>query len=650
MCGLIYAKKFQPVWKGDSDMENYNLDTGKRYVKDIFASDSFYNIPEYQRPYVWEEDHVLTLLEDFSNAKEYDDKKEYFLGCMIWNSKKASGPIEYICQDILDGQQRFITLFLLHAVIRDLSKNDKLKGKVEERLRQERDDFDEIPERNRIVFEIRDDSEFLEKYVLEPGRTKKLEELKKVSDTHESNSIRNMARAIIAMHSWWADQEKRKDEKEFQKYLESFFTYISGKVVTLYLATPDNLDDAYNLFTVLNSRGVQLQVGDILRAQNLRSIEDDEKRKKYAEKWIDFGNKIRTPYRSFDDFLWALVHIKMKYRSDDNLNLTKAFNFMYDRGYIKKGIPTFDFVGTYVDHYEAITNQQIEPKDTGKLFSNLILILNSVFGNQYLAPLMHYRKCFGDYRILDFLIKLDNLLSVMWLIGKRTIQTRIFIILRKMDDLVSEHKGGNENTADTFLSSDVLRYDYDDEKASTVIDIEEFFEMLKNEDWGSYAGTRINKTRYLLLKLDLLHSALTTTLQFDRRISSVEHLLPRKIENSSWHVSEAFHNQYVHKLGNLVLVDRKKNSSMSNKGYSAKKDLYAGYIETRANTNYVFMNYSEWTEQTLLHNQSRIEHLLRHYYQGNSFESILKYKKNGLKEFILSFSPTSDRFVQRSLL
>lgn len=37
-------------------MENYNLDTGKKYVKDIFASDSFYNVPEYQRPYVWEEE------------------------------------------------------------------------------------------------------------------------------------------------------------------------------------------------------------------------------------------------------------------------------------------------------------------------------------------------------------------------------------------------------------------------------------------------------------------------------------------------------------------------------------------------------------------------------------------------------------------
>lgn len=630
-------------------MENYNLDTGKKYVKDIFTSDSFYNIPEYQRPYVWEEDQVLTLLEDFSNAKEYDEKKEYFLGCMIWNSKKAGGQIEYICQDILDGQQRFITLYLLHAVMRDLSQNDKLKSKVEERLKQEYDEFDEIPERIRIAFEIRDDSEFLEKYILVPDKTKNIDELKKISDTHESVSIKNMARAIIAMHSWWDGFEKQKGEKEFQKYLESFFTYVSNKVVTLYLATPDNLDDAYNLFTVLNSRGVQLQVGDILRAQNLRSIEDDGKRKKYAEKWTDFGNSINSPYRSFDDFLWALVHIKMKYRSDDNLNLTKAFNFMYHREYIQKGIPTFDFVGTYVTHYKAITNHEIEPENTGKLFSNLVLILNSVFGSQYLAPLMHYRQCFGDYRILDFLIKLDNLLSVMWLVGKRTVQTRIFIILRKMDELVLEFKVGGQSAADAFLSSDVLRYDYDDEKASTTIDIEEFFEMIKNEDWGNYAGTRINKTRYLLLKLDLLYGALTTTLQFDRKVSSVEHILPRTIENSNWHIEPEFHSQYVHKLGNLVLVDRSKNSSMNNKRYSAKKEIYTNYIETRANTNYVFMTYPEWTKENLLYNQRRVEYLFRYYYEGNSLETVLEFKKNGIKEYNLSVPPAPPHFTQGSL-
>ena len=85
---------------------------------------------------------------------------------------------------------------------------------------------------------------------------------------------------------------------------------------------------------------------------------------------------------------------------------------------------------------------------------------------------------------------------------------------------------------------------------------------------------------------------------------------------------------------------------MSNKGYSQKKKLYAAFIETRANTNHVFMNYLEWTKDNLLHNQNRIEQMFRHYYIGNSFESF-----NELKNAISndSFSSERPQAIQGSL-
>ena len=148
-------------------MSSYTLDTGKKYIKDVFSSDSFYNVPEYQRPYVWGKNQVNTLLDDIHKAMERDRDKEYFLGCMVWNTKKSQdGDFVYTCQDILDGQQRFITLYLLHAVLRDLSRSRNLQDKIRTRMRQERDEFDGIPERNRIEFEIRKDKDFLEQYVL----------------------------------------------------------------------------------------------------------------------------------------------------------------------------------------------------------------------------------------------------------------------------------------------------------------------------------------------------------------------------------------------------------------------------------------------------------------------------------------------------
>jgi hypothetical protein len=307
-------------------------------------------------------------------------------------------------------------------------------------------------------------------------------------------------------------------------------------------------------------RGLQLQVSDILRAQNLRIIEDQKERKRYAQKWSTFEDNIGAPFRGFDDFLWALVFIRMKYRSDDNQSLTKAFDFMWNRGLIKKGIPTFDFVGKYVNHYESIINGSITSKDTGALFSNLNFILTSVFGGNYMAPLLHYRECFGDYRIIDFLVKLDNLLSIPWLTGKRTSQTRIFILLRKMEEIRGNafDNASVQKAADDFLNSEYLRYDYQDEKAATFVDVEELFRVLDIEKWGAFAGTKINKTRYLLLKLDLLMANMNSRIQFNRHNSTVEHLLPRNVRDTEWRVDLEDHDTWLHRLGNLVLIDRRK--------------------------------------------------------------------------------------------
>lgn len=617
-------------------MDTYNLDTGKNYIKDIFASDCFYSIPEYQRPYVWGRDQILELLEDIHSTFEVDDKKEYFIGCMIWNTRKGvDANIEYRCQDILDGQQRFISLYLLHGVFRDLSHDSKLKEKVGERLRQEADEFDNIPARNRIVFEIRKDREFLEEFLLTDGGTTRESDLVAIADDMDHPlAIRNMASAVLTMRGWFRERATELGEEDLQTFLRRFFSYLSSRVLALYLATPNNLDDAYNLFTVLNNRGMQLQVSDILRAQNLRTIDDEKLRKSYAEKWEQFQNTIDSPFRSFDDFLWALVFVKMKYRSDDNKSLQKAFNFMFNRNMLEKGAATFDFVGKYTKHYEKIASGEASvPPEAGRTLHNLHIVLSNVYGNVYMAPLLHYRETFGDHRITDFMIKLDNLLSVPWMIGKRSEQTRNFILLRKMDETLNttiEQGEDRQTAADTFLRADCLRYDYRDPNANTFLDIEEFFRLLETEKWGGFAGTRINKTRYLLLKLDFLLSGINTQIQFDRAHATVEHLMPQKL-SAAWQVSPDDHREWLHRLGNIILLDAKKNASLSNKAYGDKKQGYQGGIEARANTNYVLMNNAVWTVDTIKDNHQRILDLLRAYYTGNSLETLLAIKKANSK-------------------
>jgi uncharacterized protein with ParB-like and HNH nuclease domain len=604
-----------------------HLDTDKKYIKDLFSSNSFYNVPEYQRPYVWGEEQVSALLNDICNALDKDEDKEYFLGCMVWNTKtKDENGIKYAYQDILDGQQRFITLYLTLAVIRDITHVGDMKMTINEQMKQHGNKYKNIPERDRIIFDIRADAKFLEKYVIKPDGTLLTEQIKtEALNKTNSRSVRNMAVSILGIRKWW--HEKAAEEMNIQEKIESFFSYLLNKVLILYIATPDNLDDAYNLFTILNGRGIQLQPSDILKAQNLRLITDEVRRKHYAEQWSDYEGLFGSPFASFDAFLSALVDVKMKYRSDDNMSLAIAFENMYKRRLVEKGEGVFLLAEKYIKHYQTILNWEDRNEENHFYFDNIVHILSSTSISKFMPSLMHYRECFGDYRMMEFLIKLDNIISVMWIIGKRDSDTRLFILLRKMEECLELHKFSKEKAADEFLKSSVLEYGYEHPNANTAIPIQEFFDTLEHEQWGNFSGNRINKVKYLLLKLDLICGNKNTKINYQPHNSSLEHVLPQTTRKTDWKVPVELHEIWCHRLGNLVLLDRRRNVVISNSVYSVKKSKYSNSIENRAYTNKLFIDYNTWTIDDLIQNHHYVVSLLKEYYSGNSLQTLLNFHK-----------------------
>jgi len=612
-----------------------SLETGKLYIKEMFEKSRFYQIPDYQRPYVWGTQQIVELLNDISDALEADHEKEYFLGCMIWNNveiKQDGYKIE--CQDILDGQQRFLTLYLLHSVIRDLSTNTDLKQKVQERLMQREDTIDNIPARNRVLFSIRKDKSFIDEWILNDNinHTDKSQELSLIGkDESRSVSIRSMANGVVDMYDWWNQRfhEFGDDENKKQDYLFSFFRYLSNKVLSLFLATPDNLDDAYNLFTVLNSRGVQLRAGDILKAQNLRQIQDESVRRELTVKWDEQVDSICAPLDSFDELLKYIMLARIRFTSDKTRTLGAGFEYLFKRDDISQGEDFFKLVSKYSEHFTKLTSPESMdiPRDSVTDFENLYFILSSTMGSQFLMPLMHYRERFGDARIFDFMVKLDNLMSMAWLLGKRTLQQRSFILIRKMDEYATGD-GGITDRADMFLSDPALTYEFKYQTSKTDMYIQEFKELLESELWGTFGGSRLNKPRYLLLKLDMLFGNRNTKLSFNRSISSLEHLVPRNPINGLQEDDRQLHETWVHRLGNLVLLDRKKNSSLSNQVFSRKRERYHGAFETRPYTNSIFMNNHKWDIDNIKYQQHKIIAILCKYYEDNSPYGVNEARKN----------------------
>ena len=100
------------------------IESGKILVKEIFAN-KWFNIPVYQRPYVWKSEEISELLDDLTFAMTENPENpdfEYFFGSFVFQSKAAAPEIgqKFLENDLLDGQQRMATLLMLFAVIRDL--------------------------------------------------------------------------------------------------------------------------------------------------------------------------------------------------------------------------------------------------------------------------------------------------------------------------------------------------------------------------------------------------------------------------------------------------------------------------------------------------------------------------------------------------
>jgi uncharacterized protein with ParB-like and HNH nuclease domain len=226
---------------------SHEIKSEKILVKDIF-SNMWFRIPEYQRPYIWSRDEVNDLLDDLSFALAEKPEQEYFLGSFVFQSKRARPALGQGLDenDLLDGQQRMTTLFLLFACLRDLSTSNNVRASCQRSIFQEGDDIDAIPERTRIVFAIRKDvQEFVDEFVKLDGGTSRETELERLATRSDAPSIRNMARAILEIRRYLGDPEQ-------PVVLEEFLKFLRNRVLLIYIATED-LDDAFRLFTVRNA-------------------------------------------------------------------------------------------------------------------------------------------------------------------------------------------------------------------------------------------------------------------------------------------------------------------------------------------------------------------------------------------------------------
>jgi len=554
------------------------IKTAKVNVHKMFT-DFWFRIPVYQRSYRWGEEQIDELLDDLTYSLNKDREKEYFLGsAVLQRHKVTSGNVMFTCYDLLDGQQRLTTLFLMMAVLRDITTNDKLRTNTREAIYQQEDPFSNQPERVRIEFLIRDEVEdFIAEFIKPDGGTKHTDKLKQQAEV-KNESLSNMAKSVLYM--------KKQLGAMTEQELSQFAIYLFNKVIFIYVAS-ENLEDAFRLFMILNDRGIPLSTSDILKSMNVGEVPDEKSKQKYARMWEDLEGEFgRDEFERFLNHIRTII-VKEKPRE----NLLKEYEKIYAEKKLHKGEPSLKLVKAYREHFAKLIWQEDDEAPQGYALKNLITVMNAGLATDWIPPLLFFYERFGNERLLEFSQRLESKFAADW-ICQLTPTTRISntnAILREIENA--------STTKDVVEHEGVFSYDRD-----------ELRQRLSGDIYGK------NFCKYVLLKLECLLRSSDQGFPAFTRVS-VEHVLPQNpAGNSQWRTdfTDKQREEWTHRLANLVLLTRNKNSSLNNRDFAKKKSRYfASSIDVFPNIALV-MQCGEWTPDTLEERQeNHLDRLLK---------------------------------------
>lgn len=559
----------------------------KKVIREIF--NMWYCIPDYQRAYVWDTDQVRDLLDDTISAYRENKEAQYFLGSMVLKiNEKSENNVSYTEYELLDGQQRITTVFLILACMRDmLTDYPQYQNSLAGFVYQAEDAILQQPERMRIIFNIRSDvRDFVNEHIKPLHGTCDDALLKEKMQAKDVNiSIRNMANAMLVAHEFL--EENKSDIIEY-------LSYFLNKVLMIYVAT-EELQDAFQLFTVLNNRGVKLSSSDILKAENLKELSAAD-RTSWATRWEEMETYFGE---DFDKFLSHIRTILVKKKQ--TTTLLKEFdefvysNQEYDRTQkkyvprtpiLRRGRDTFELLYSYYHTYQEVFDTDHSVVTGDYEITNYLKLMETGFGADYwIAPVLDYYRKYRRRGFVAFLKALDRKLSADWITAATPT-----VRMENVNAILREIEASQDSAA--LLQSKTFTINKSD------------FERVIN---GDIYGRSFAK--YLLLKLDLIYRGSSTPM-IPQAIASIEHILPRNPSaDSQWvkDFSEAEREEWTNKLGNLVLISRRKNTSQGNRDYVEKKEKYfERNIEMFPNSIRIYQNYPEWKLSDLKKNHSDV--------------------------------------------
>lgn len=554
----------------------------------IFSDDYVFQIPGYQRPYAWTTEQARELFDDLNgfmlaDGGAVEDMPPYFLGSIVLIKADANPSA-----DVVDGQQRLTTLTILLAAIR-ASVSPKQAEEVTPLLYERGSAIRGTKDRFRLTLRERD-RDFFQRYVQREDGFADLLQLKDCVSDSQTN--------IRANAQLYAERLDKLPEAERLRLAQ----FIVTRCYLVVVATPD-LDSAYRIFSVLNSRGLDLSATDILKAQVIGIIPDAQK-DAYTKKWEDAEEDLTR--ETFGDLF---SHIRMVYRkSKPKGTLLKEFNDHVVE--IKHPIRFIDDVLLPMARaYEEILDAAYESTAFAEQVNEHLRWLNRLEFTDWVPPALAFTARFRQMpdAMHTFFRDLERLAYAM-LVTKFGINERI----ERFSRLTQHIESGA---------------DLSDDKSPLQLSPTEQYTVYSKLDGPVYETLAARARSALLLRLDALLSGCGATYEYDT--VTVEHVFPQNPPpNSKW--MEWFPELrdrvfWVHRLGNLALLTRKKNSAASNYDFDTKKQAYFSRkgISPFVMTTQV-LDKAEWTLDVVENRQKELLAVFEDYWRLVDRKSLLE--------------------------
>ena len=545
------------------------MKASERKITKLFSeSDTVFSIPVYQRDYNWQEKQCQRLFKDILQTGKNEKVSSYFLGSIVYIHDGIYGVGEKEFH-VIDGQQRMTTLTLLFLAI-----YFKLKGTIL----------------------AKDADKIYNQYVVNPYSEKEIK-LKLLPPEENLYILNKISHNKFNELEAFQDRNMLKNYLFFEKELENLsfddMKHLSNgieKLIYIDIALEKGKDDPQKIFESLNSTGLDLSQGDLIRNYILMDLERGEQNRIYKEIWIPIENNCKvsdgseiTSYVS--DFIRDYLTLKTE-KISSKPKVFETFKAYYE----KENDEKLEDMKKYSEAYSYIIKPSLEKdRDIQRELDYLKSLDKTVINTFLIGILKDYKdNILEKDELVNMLILLQSYLWRRYITEKPT--NALNKIFQGMYGKISRAGNYYENLVDILMAED---FPTDEELESAL--------KLKNV----YKDKE--KLNYVFKKLENYnHNEL---IDFENEKITIEHIFPQK-PNKVWKENYSDNEleqmiSFKDTISNLTLTG--SNSNLSNKAFHEKRDDEVhGYRNSKLYMNKYLGRLEEWN---LLSMEARFESL-----------------------------------------